>query len=321
MVIVLKARILDILKKRGGYVSGEEISRELSVSRSAVWKHIRALRNEGYRISSVTNKGYRLEKCDVLNQAEIFAALHTEFIGQSLFCLEKTDSTNNECKRHSDLPDGTVFASEVQTGGKGRRGKNWASPRGVGAWFSILLKPELRPEEVPRITLIAGLAVCRAIGDSAMIKYPNDVVIGTKKVCGILTELSAEMDFVNYIVCGIGINVNTPSFEGELSERATSLLIETGQTYSRARLIGAVLTEFEALYRDFLQNGLSGMMEEYRSRCITLGSEVTVTYNKQSVRGKCTDIREDGSIVIRTEDGDLTISSGEVSVRGIYGYV
>ena len=237
----MKHKILDILKGSEGYVSGEEISRSLNISRTAVWKHIKTLREDGYEISSSTNRGYRLGQSDVISPEEITAALDTGFIGRSVFCLEETDSTNSECKRHSDYPDGTVFTAEIQTGGRGRRGKEWSSPKGVGAWFSVLLKPDMRPEDVSKITLIAGLAVCRAIGCGAMIKYPNDIVIGSRKVCGILTELSAEIDAVNYIVCGIGINVNTPSFDGELQERATSLFIETGKRHSRARVIAAVL--------------------------------------------------------------------------------
>ena len=320
-MICLKHKILDILKGSEGYVSGEEISRSLNISRTAVWKHIKTLREDGYEISSSTNRGYRLGQSDVISPEEITAALDTGFIGRSVFCLEETDSTNSECKRHSDYPDGTVFTAEIQTGGRGRRGKEWSSPKGVGAWFSVLLKPDMRPEDVSKITLIAGLAVCRAIGCGAMIKYPNDIVIGSRKVCGILTELSAEIDAVNYIVCGIGINVNTPLFDGELQERATSLFIETGKRHSRARVIAAVLNELEPLYKDFLKHGISNIMDEYRRLCVTLGRDVAVRFGGRTAVGRCTAINDDGSIEIETENGSVTVNSGEVSVRGIYGYI
>lgn len=317
----MKLKILNILKNAEGYVSGEKISRELNISRAAVWKHINSLRDDGYKISSVTNKGYRLDMSDVINAEEICSALNTGKIGRNIFCIEETDSTNSECKRHSDYPDGTVFAAEIQTEGKGRRGKSWSSPKGVGAWFSVLLKPDMCPEDVSKITLIAGLAVCRALGNGTMIKYPNDIVIGSKKVCGILTELSAEIDAVNYIVCGIGINVNTPSFEGELAERATSLFIETGEKRSRAQVIACVLNEFEPLYKDFLKNGISNILNEYRERCITLGSNVTAKFGGRIVNGRCIGIDDEGSIEIETDSGVVTVNSGEVSVRGIYGYI
>lgn len=246
---------------------------------------------------------------------EIKNYLKTEFIGRNICFFDEIDSTNNEAKRKSDLPDGTVFIAQTQTGGKGRQGKIWVSPKGEGAWFSVLLKPDISPERVSQITLAAGLAVCRAIGGK--IKYPNDIVIGTKKVCGILTELVTNENVYN-VVCGIGINVNTPNFEGELSERATSILIENGYRQNIAYIIGSVLNEFEILYKEFLQNGLKNIIEEYKNNCVTLNSEVTVTYQNKSLHGICTDIRSDGSIVI---DGETVINSGEVSVRGIYGYV
>ena len=146
-------------------------------------------------------------------------------------------------------------------------------------------------------------------------------MIGSRKVCGILTELSAEIDAVNYIVCGIGINVNTPSFDGELQERATSLFIETGKRHSRARVIAAVLNELEPLYKDFLKNGISNIMDEYRRLCVTLGRDVAVQFGGRTAVGRCTAINDDGSIEIETENGSVTVNSGEVSVRGIYGYI
>lgn len=241
--------------------------------------------------------------------------MNTDFIGRNIYLFEEIDSTNNEAKRSCELPDGSVFIAQTQTGGKGRQGRVWVSPKGEGAWFSILLKPDISPERISQITLIAGLAVSRAIGGK--IKYPNDIVIGTKKVCGILTELVTYNN--NYsVVCGIGINVNTQSFDAELAVKATSLLIENGYEHDIDIIISKVLNEFEVLYKQFLQNGLKNIIQEYKDNCITLNSEVTVTYQNKSLKGICTDILSDGSIVINNE---TVINSGEVSVRGIYGYV
>ena len=256
---------------------------------------------------------------DKITSEGISAILDTKIIGKNIVCLEEIDSTNNEAKRNSDMPDGTVFIAELQTGGKGRLGRNWSSPKGVGAWFTILLKPDVSPENVSAITLVAGLAVCKAIGGK--IKYPNDIVIGTKKVCGILTELCAQINTVNHVVCGIGINVNNDSFDDEIKNRATSIFIETGKKLSRSSIIAQVLTEFEPLYQSFLNNGLSEILEEYKSYCVTLNSYVTVTYQGNSIQGICRDILPDGSIVIDTGNERLIINSGEVSVRGVYGYV
>lgn len=256
---------------------------------------------------------------DKITSEGISAILDTKIIGKNIVCLEEIDSTNNEAKRNSDMPDGTVFIAELQTGGKGRLGRNWSSPKGVGAWFTILLKPDVSPENVSAITLVAGLAVCKAIGGK--IKYPNDIVIGTKKVCGILTELCAQINTVNHVVCGIGINVNNDSFDDEIKNRATSIFIETGKKVSRSSIIAQVLTEFEPLYQSFLHNGLSEIIEEYKSYCVTLNSHVTVTYQGNLMQGICRDILPDGSIVIDNGNERLIINSGEVSVRGVYGYV
>lgn len=318
----MKEKILDILKSADGYVSGERISEMLNVSRAAVWKHIKKLKESGYKIESVTNKGYRLVSSpDILTEDGIKSSLKTDFIGRSVYIYDAADSTNSRAKENSSAPDGSLFIADAQTGGKGRLGRSWASPSGVGIWMSLLLKPSISPNEISQITLAAGLAVCRAIGSGAVIKWPNDIVIGTKKVCGILTEMSAEIDMVNYVVCGIGINVNTPSFDGELSEKATSLLLETGEARSRAEIVSAVLNEFEPLYADFLKNGLKNILPEYKPLCVTLGRDVSVTYKGEAFTARAVDIDNSGALVIERGGERITVNSGEVSVRGIYGYI
>ncbi len=317
----MKEKILNILSANG-YVSGERISRELGISRAAVWKHIKSLRESGYEIESVTNKGYRLVSSpDILTEYTIKNGLNTKFIGQNIFAYPETDSTNNRAKEEHVSPDGSLFIAEIQNHGKGRLGRGWEAPAGVGIWMSILLKPDLTPSDVSQITLIAGLAVCRAIGCGAKIKWPNDIVIGSKKVCGILTEMSAEMERVNYVVCGIGINVNIESFDGELAKKATSLLIESGIKHDRAEIVSRGLTEFESLYTDFLKNGLSNILPEYKRFCVTLNREVQVVYKHQSIIAAAVDIAEDGSLIIEKDGKKITVNSGEVSVRGIYGYI
>ena len=291
----MKEEILDILKNADGYISGERISEMLNVSRTAIWKHIKSLRESGYKIESVTNKGYRLVSSpDIITESGIKSGLTT---------------------------DVSVFIAEVQTHGKGSRGRGWTSPRGIGIWHSILLKPEISPLEVSQITLVAGLAVCKAIGLNSMIKWPNDIVIDGKKICGILTEMSAEINMVNYVVCGIGVNVNTESFDDDIADKATSMFIESGHKYVRNELIAKLLNEFEYYYKKFLDGGLSAILDEYKKCCVTLGREVNVIFKNETVRGTAVDVDENGSLAVQTENGIIHVTSGEVSVRGIYGYI
>lgn len=318
----MRNKILNILKKSDGYVSGEEISRTLGISRAGVWKHIKKLKDDGFEIMSVTNKGYMLKTTpDIISETEITAALDTDFIGHNIRYLKHTDSTNEEAKRLSDMPDGTLFIAESQSNGKGRLGRSWDSERGSGIWMSLLLKPDIPPEEISQITLIAGIAVCNTLKNGSGIKWPNDIVIGTRKVCGILTEMSAEIERVNYVICGIGINVNTPDFPDELSDKATSLFIETGRTFNRSELTAAVLNEFEKLYKKFIKEGFSPLLEEYKKSCITVGRDIRVIYRKETITGKAVDITPDGALAVDTGNSRITVTSGDVSVRGIYGYI
>lgn len=318
----MREKILEILKGSDGYVSGEEISHVLGISRAAVWKHIRNLKNEGYKIESVTNKGYKLGGIpDKLDIDKIHEMLKTKVIGQRIEYVNSTDSTNNECKRLEDKTDGTLVIADAQTAGKGRLGRVWESPHGSGIWMSILLKPDVSLESVSQITLVTGMAVCRAVGIDAMIKWPNDVVIDGKKICGILTEMSAEIERINYVICGIGINVNTPSFPEELQDKATSLFVETAKKHEREKIAADVLNEFEKLYNVFTEKGFLFLADEYRKMCVTLNKDVRVIYRNNELTGKAVDIDDSGNLIVETENGQITVHSGEVSVRGIYGYI
>lgn len=226
------------------------------------------------------------------------------------------DSTNEEAKRRSDLPDGTLFIADRQTAGKGRTGRRWESEARSGIYMSLLLKPKLSDDCSSQITLIAGMAVARALGNGAMIKWPNDVVIGSRKVCGILTEMSHGA-----LICGIGINVNTPSFPDELKDRATSLYIETNKTFNIEKVVADVINEFEPLYRKFIVYGFAPLCDEYKKMCVTLGKTVSVIQNNSKIRCTAEDISPNGGLVVKTDTGTLCVTSGEVSVRGIYGYV
>lgn len=313
---------MDILKNAGGYISGERISETLGVTRAAVWKHIKNLRSDGYVIESVTNKGYRLVLTpDKLSAYEITRGLGTEFIGQRLFLYDETDTTNERAKASCSAPDGSVFIAEAQTAGKGTRGRGWSSAKGTGIYHSILLKPDIPPLEAAQITLAAGLAVRKAVELGSMIKWPNDIVIGGKKICGILTEMSTEKTMINFIVCGIGVNVNTESFPAEIAHRATSMYLESGQRFDRNGLLAKILNNFEYYYMKFLDGGLAAILDEYKKYCVTLGRAVNVSFRDKTVDGKAVDVDETGALVVETGEGVIHVSSGEVSVRGIYGYV
>lgn len=250
--------------------------------------------------------------------------LQTNFVGKNIKFYQSTDSTNIQAKNHFNLPDGTLFLADTQTMGKGRLGRSWESGSGCGLWFSILLKPDIALFQTSALTLIAGIAVCRVLcrlGFDAKIKWPNDIVLECKKVCGILTEASAENNKINYIVCGIGINVNNNNFDDELSKKATSLFLESNSVTDRYSLLSNILSEFELCYIDFLNHGFSFFKKEYTDFCITLNHIVSVIQNNQSVKAKACDISDTGGLIVDM-NGKLTeVSSGEVSVRGIYGYI
>ncbi len=324
----MKEKILTLLVNADDYISGEAMSEQLGITRSAVWKYINKLRTEGYEITSVTNRGYKLNASpDIISADALAPYLKTHCIARSIVCLDETDSTNDEAKRSHDMPDGTLFTADRQTSGKGRLGRGWSSEKMSGIYMSLLLKPNISPEEIPKLTLIAGLAVCNALnafltgGVRAGIKWPNDIIIGTKKVCGILTEMSAETDRVEYAVCGMGINVNTRFFDEELSAKATSMFRETGVSYIRAKIIAAVMNEFEPLYESFLADGPDAILPEYKKNCITIGKRVILSYKKNTYDTIAEDIDSDGYIVAEINGEKHHISSGEVSVRGLLGYV
>lgn len=247
--------------------------------------------------------------------------LNTDFFGAVIEYSHTVDSTNEKAKKHSKLPSGTLFLADMQTSGKGRLGREWVSDPNSGIYMSLLLTPPDDVEKIPQVTLIAGIAVCRALECNAKIKWPNDIIIGSKKLCGILTEGLTSANSTSCIICGIGINVNNTCIPDDLSEKATSFFIETGKFRSRETLIADILNEFEPMYTKFLKDGFAPFLTEYRTLCDTLGKEINAVYKSNTVTAVAEDIAKDGSLIIKKGDETISLSSGEVSVRGIYGYV
>lgn len=322
----IKNKILRILKNSDSYISGEELSRLMGISRTAIWKHINALRSEGYDIDSVTRKGYKLiSNIGIINEVELTEGLQTKTLGKPLIFMQEVDSTNAEIKRlaQKGYTQGTTVVAESQNSGKGRLGRMWSSPPGTGLWFSFLLHPQIPPHQIANITLTAGLSVCKAIqnftGVNALIKWPNDIIIGNKKLCGILTEMSAEAYRIEYAVVGIGINVNTSEFPEEIRHKATSLFIETEKQIDRAKLFKNILLEVEKYVDEYLNNSQFDIIDEYKKLCVTLGREVTVTRGKHILNGKAVSVSNEGELIIKKENGEeIYINSGEVTVQGIY---
>jgi len=329
----MKNKILEELKANGGKpVSGEEMSRRLGISRTAVWKHIQKLRSEGYNVESQTNSGYRLSGSpDRLTQEELEPLLNTSFVGRHIVHLEKVDSTNSYGKKIAEgsFAEGTVVFAEEQSSGRGRLGRYWVSPKGKGIWMSILLKPEVRPSDAPKLTVVAAQAVVNALesscGLSVQIKWPNDIVSGGRKLCGILTEMSAEEDEIKYVIVGIGINANLTAEDlgEELLNTATSVNIEKGSRISRKGLSASVLEEFERLYTEFVKDGsIVSFLDDYKRRSAVLGKEIRVVGKRDEIIGTAVDISEEGQLLVRLDDGTLReVLSGEVSVRSLEGYI
>lgn len=265
---------------------------------------------------------------DILSESEVVPLLKTEYMGRNIICFDSIGSTNDAArlKAQEGCSEGLAVIAEEQLSGKGRLGRKWVTPKYTSIAFSLVVKPDIKPEYAPGITLVMGLAVCRAIknytGLKARIKWPNDVIVNGKKVCGILTEMSSKIDAVNYIIIGTGINVNVQQFPDELKDMATSLSIETGKDISRKELLADILFEFEKLYNEFKENRLKNIINEFKSFSATLGQSVRVISVNDSFEGIAEDITDDGTLVVRQGDGTTRrVISGDVSVRGINGYI
>lgn len=326
--VTVKQKILAFLSASPEeYVSGGRISQVLGITRSAVWKHVEHLREEGYIIDSVPRKGYKIVSApDFLYPREILKGLDTEVFGRELYHAQKVDSTNNWAKKMAEegVPEGAIFLAEEQAGGRGRMDRPWESPPG-GIWMSIVLRPDIQPYLAPGLTLVAAVAVVGAIkavtGLGPLIKWPNDIFIEDRKVCGILTEMKAEMDRVNYIVIGMGINANIDiSTLGNAAPTAGSLSMFLGSPVDRKRLVRGLLSQLEDYYFRFRKDGMAPILEAWRKDNFTLGRYIILKQGGEEFKGVAEDITPEGGLLLRDERGGTRVFySGEVTVGGHYG--
>ncbi len=325
----MKEAILTLLRENKGFVSGQELSEHFGVSRTSVWKYIRQLEEQGYEIEAVRNRGYRLcSEPDVLTEERVRRFLDTAWAGNRILVYDSIDSTNNEAKRQAEnrAAQGLLVIGEEQTAGRGRRGRVWESAKGEGIFMSLLLKPNINPGCASMLTLVMGLAIRDALeevcGLDAKIKWPNDIICSGKKICGILTEMSAQIDYINHIVIGIGINVHHTHFPQEVEAVATSIALECGKSISRAQLVASCLRRFERYYEIFVETeDLSALREQYNQQLINCGRGVRVLDYKEEYTGIAQGINAQGELLVQTADGVRQVGAGEVSVRGVYGYV
>lgn len=322
----MRKTIVEILKKAGdNFISGESIAGELKVSRTAIWKHIQKLREDGYEILSSERNGYKLKDApDLLLPSEIQIGLNTKIIGLEMEYKPSVDSTNQLAKKlaYHGAAEGTIVVAEEQTGGKGRLDRKFFSPRGKGIWFSVILRPNLLPKDAPKCTLMAAVAVAEAMKRfnlQAEIKWPNDIMHDGRKLVGILTEMTGEIGKISYIVIGIGINVNIAreEFPEEVQDIAASLSELTGYEISRVKLFRAVLEEFDKLYCKIHEEGFSEIFSLWRKYNITLGKNIRVisASDGKSFTGKAIDLNADGALIVETKSGLKAVYAGDVSIR------
>lgn len=330
----MKREILKMLREAEGYISGQQICEQFGVSRTAVWKVIRQLQDEGYVIEAVRNKGYQImEYPDVITGEEVECILNTEWAGKNIVYYKETDSTNLRARQLGDqgAPHGTLVLTDRQTAGRGRRGRVWESPGGSNIYMSILLRPDIAPDRAPMLTLVMACSIVEGInrcmqgkdGLDIKIKWPNDIIVNGKKLVGMLTEMNTEIEYINHVTVGVGINVNVPRFPESLQETATSLYMECGHAVKRAPIIAAAMESLERNYRIFMETqDMTGLMEKYSKYLVNRNKEVMILGAKEQYKAFALGINRAGELIVRKEDGtEDTVYAGEVSVRGVYGYV
>ena len=318
----LKNKVLAVLEEnKGKNISGSEIAKSAGMTRSAVWKAVKQLRSEGYSISAVTNKGYCLsEESDFLNEHSVFQNLKTHEIGRKIDVFKTIDSTNNFAKSLAQLGavHGTTVISEVQTQGKGRMGRSFYSPVGMGVYMSVILRPKLSVEHSLLITSCAAVAVAEAVekitGLDCKIKWVNDIYVGKKKLCGILTEaaINVEQGGLDYAIVGIGLNIQNTSFPKNISDIATSLYLETGKSFSRSLIVAEILNSLEAHLDNITDKGF---IEEYRRRSNLIGKRIEITHNDIATQAECIGIDEICRLLVRYDNGEeKALMSGTIRI-------
>lgn len=321
----MRTRLIEILREsHGEFVSGQDLADRMGLSRTAVWKHMQALRRLGYVIEARVNSGYRLLAApDRLYPSELMPRLKGMRLGTALEYHERVDSTMEAARKLAEqgAGEGTLVLAETQENGRGRLGRAWASSYGTGLWLTLILRPRLLPAQIPNITLLAAVALARAVekvaGLSPGIKWPNDLYLGDKKLCGILTEMKGQADAVEYLILGAGLNVNQleADFPPEVRPIATSLWLATGKRQDRAELLAAFLTEFERCYYPWQDCGDEEWLQEWRQRNITLGREVQVSFLKEVFQGRAVALDPDGALVVETPDGERrVVRAGDVTL-------
>lgn len=335
MIINIREKVLDEIRiNDSGYVSGEEIGQKLGITRAAVWKHVKSLKSSGYCIDSSSKKGYRLTGSgDILNTVEIGHDLKTDFMGKEIIYFKEIDSTNLYAKKNaSKCREGTTIIADFQNAGRGRLGRSWTSSEGKGIWMSLVLKPEIEPGAAQIITIGAAVAVTESIfecfGIKTGIKWPNDIILDGRKLCGILTEMSSEIDRIDYIIVGIGINVNQEEidFPAEIRNIAVSLKshVQDSQctdNFNRAKLLKEILYQFEDIYIKIINGKANDITDLWKKYSVTIGSRISVNTAKGIFEGVATNLTHEGRLVVKCNDGSIReFNSGEVSIRGIMGY-
>jgi len=314
----MKEDILFLLRNSNNYVSGEEISKQLGISRSAIWKHIQELREIGYDIVAVPHLGYELVSSpDKLLPDEISQILNTKIMAKEIYHYDMVPSTMNIAMDLAikGCKDGTLVCAEGQYKGRGRLNRFWSSPKHKGIYFSLVLRPEISPAESPKLTLLSAVSVCEAIRRfsklDCLIKWPNDLIIDNRKLGGILTEMNAEMDMVKFVIIGIGINVNTP--ESLLPAQATSLKEKLGERISRIELMKAILENIDKEYILSGRDGFKSIINKWRRLSATLGHRVKAHFHHKYIEGKAIDIDEGGALLVKEDSGSVErITAGDI---------
>lgn len=322
----MEEKILTELKKAGDYISGEYLSSTLNVSRTAIWKHIKNLKSKGYIIEGISNKGYKLVSSpDLLDKSELLSLLETSKIGRNIIYFNEIDSTNIKAKElgQQNIEDGSIIISERQNLGSGRFNRQWISPSG-GLWFSLVLRPEVPPIEAPKITQIAAASIYKTLRDfniDITIKWPNDIILNNKKLCGILAEMKCDMDSIHYLVLGIGmnININKGDFNEDIKSIATSLEIQFNKQFSRSDILAKFLNHFEKLYYKFVNNlDLSETISICRNHSNIFGKQAKlITYNNEEIV-TCISLSDAGDLIVRDSKGiEKAVLTGEISFKGM----
>jgi BirA family biotin operon repressor/biotin-[acetyl-CoA-carboxylase] ligase len=312
------------LDHEGEYISGEQLSSQLNCSRTAVWKHIEALRKQGYVFDAIQRKGYKLlTKPVVINAAKLMEGLQTKTLGRVLRIFDEVDSTQNIAHSlvRQGAIEGTLVLAEQQNAGRGRMGRNWFSPKGKGVWMSLILKPTISMQFTPQLTLLAAVALCRAIQahipQQVGIKWPNDLLINGRKISGILLESSAEDERLNYVIAGIGISVNLlpEDYPEELRAKSTSLFIEKGQKVDREQLICDFLLQLEVMLELYAQQGFAPIRSLWEALTVSLHKPIRIQTAKGWVEGIANAIDEMGALRVTLPDGEnIKLYSGDIEL-------